>query len=64
VERPSHLLDPERWRRRAEETRSISENMRDPKIGRILLRLAGDYDAMAEQADRLRIRVDQGQAKN
>jgi hypothetical protein len=35
-------LDPDQWRHRTEEVRSISENLRDSMERRILLRLAGD----------------------
>jgi hypothetical protein len=41
-----------KWRRRAEEMRTLSEGMTDPTTKGILLRLAFDYDGMAERADR------------
>ncbi|MBV8829694.1 MAG: hypothetical protein JO108_10765 [Acidobacteriaceae bacterium] len=58
MSRASHLTDPERWRRRAEEMRRLGEEMRDPTTKRILLRLAIDYDKMAERADRRRTEPD------
>ncbi|MBV9591097.1 MAG: hypothetical protein JO310_15985 [Hyphomicrobiales bacterium] len=54
----SFLTDGERWRRRAEEMRTLGENMRDPTTKQILLRLAVDYDTMAERADQRNIKVD------
>ncbi|MBV8767790.1 MAG: hypothetical protein JO094_02730 [Hyphomicrobiales bacterium] len=47
-----HLTDAERWRQRAEEMRRLGEDTRDQKVRQILLRLATDYEAMAESADR------------
>jgi len=38
--------------------RRLGEDMRDPTTKRILMRLAVDYDAMAERADRRRIKID------
>ena len=41
----------EQWRRRAEEMRSIAENLRDPDVRDVLARLAADYDRMAERGE-------------
>jgi hypothetical protein len=49
---PETLLDdPEHWRGRAEEARSIAEQLTDPESKRTMLRIAGDYERLAEPAD-------------
>jgi hypothetical protein len=42
--------DPQTWRDRAEEARSIAELMRDGKAKESMLRIAGDYDELARLA--------------
>jgi ribosomal protein S17E len=46
------LDDPEHWRNRAEEARSVAEQLSDPESKRTMLRIAGDYDRLAEHAQR------------
>jgi hypothetical protein len=48
----SLLDDPEHWRSRAEEARSVAEQLSDPEAKRTMLRIAGDYELLAEQAER------------
>ena len=44
--------DPARWRERAEEARSIAEQLNEPESSRMLLRIAEDYERLAKHADR------------
>jgi hypothetical protein len=54
IGRPSRerLNDPEYWRRRAEEARAIAEQMIDPDTFAIMVRVAEQYDNLAERAER------------
>jgi hypothetical protein len=46
----SILDDPEHWRQRAEESRLIAEQLDDPVARAAMLRIAEDYERIAEQA--------------
>ena len=46
----THLTDPQHWRSRAEEMRTLGERSRDTGTKRTLLKIAVDYDTMAERA--------------
>jgi hypothetical protein len=46
----SLLDDPEHWRSRAEEARTIAEQLSDPESKRTMLRIADDYERLAEHA--------------
>jgi hypothetical protein len=49
---PSSLVDdPEHWRSRAEEARSIAEELSDPEAKRMMLRIVSDYERLAERAE-------------
>jgi len=49
---PKGLLDnPEYWRARAEETRVVAESMQDEESREMMLRIASDYEHMAERAE-------------
>lgn len=43
--------DPKHWRQRAAAMRSLSATMEDAETIIIMLRLADDYDALADRAD-------------
>ncbi len=44
------ILDASRWRKRAEEMRALAQDVRDPDIKAQMLRVAEDYDHLAERA--------------
>jgi hypothetical protein len=46
----SFINDPEHWRNRAEEARTLAEHMSDESSRQTMLRIANDYDCLAERA--------------
>jgi hypothetical protein len=46
------LDDPEHWRHRAEEARHISDKLDDPIAKAAMLRIAKDYEQIADQAQK------------
>ena len=47
----SLLNDPEHWLKRAEEARSVAEQLSDPESKGTMLRIAKDYERLAEHAE-------------
>lgn len=45
-----HFYDPEHWKQRAEEARTLAEEMSDETSRRTMLRIAVDYDNLALRA--------------
>jgi hypothetical protein len=46
----SFINDPEHWRQRAEEARALADQMNDEASRQTMLRIAADYDRLAERA--------------
>jgi hypothetical protein len=47
----SHRIDPEVWRKRAEEARSLVDTMRTAEAKRSILEIADSYEAMASSQE-------------
>jgi len=47
---PSYINDPNHWRDRAEEVRKLAEHMTDPESKRAMVRIAEDYEQLAQRA--------------
>jgi hypothetical protein len=46
----SFTNDPEHWRNRAEEARALADQMSDEASKQTMLRIAADYERLAERA--------------
>jgi hypothetical protein len=49
--KPDPIHDPKPWLDRAAELRALSENMADVEARAIMLRLANDYEKLADRAE-------------
>jgi hypothetical protein len=48
----SYINDPQHWRDRADEMRGLAAQMKEADAKATMLRLAADYDKLAERAAR------------
>ncbi len=46
----SHINDPEHWRQRAQDMRKLAQDVNDGAAKQTMLRIAADYDRLAERA--------------
>ena len=46
------INDPKHWRERAEEARTVTDELTDPDSKRRMLRIADDYEELARPAER------------
>ena len=51
MDRRSFLNDPGHWRERAEEARTRADQIGDPKSKNAMLRIAYNYELLAERAE-------------
>jgi predicted Rossmann-fold nucleotide-binding protein len=51
VNPPTLMDDPKHWRARAEEIRTLAEDMNDLESRRTMLRIADDYEKLAKRAE-------------
>jgi hypothetical protein len=48
----SKISDPQYWRRRAEEARTLADELTDPEAKRKMLKIAEDYETLARRPER------------
>jgi hypothetical protein len=46
------ISDPQYWRHRAEEARTLAGELIDPEAKRMMLKIAKDYEALARRPER------------
>jgi hypothetical protein len=48
--------DPTHWRERAAQMRTLADMSKDEETKNLMLKLASDYDKLADRADALRVK--------
>ena len=48
---PNSINDPKHWHDRAAEMRALSDNIKDVRARAMMLKLAEDYDTLADRAE-------------
>jgi hypothetical protein len=48
---PSFIHDPAHWRQRAEQARTIADQMNDAEAKGMMLKIAEDYEKLAKRAE-------------
>jgi hypothetical protein len=51
VSQASHINDPAHWRERAKQMRAMADDVPDVEAKEAMLRVAKEYDRLAERAD-------------
>jgi hypothetical protein len=46
------INDPKHWRERAEEARTVADEMADEKSKKMMLKIAADYEELARRAEK------------
>jgi hypothetical protein len=51
MQNPSFIHEPAHWRKRAEQARTIADQMNDAEARSMMLKIAEDYEKLAKRAE-------------